>query len=339
MDIDWAPRSGPAIGLFHLNAGFARLDPPDIRAVHHLGPDGEALTSWLLLPHLPAGSASPPLIVTPYPGARYPAAPSAMDSWTGGPDKGAALLAAHGYAVLAPSLPIADGAEPATNLAERVLAIIDQAKKDPALRGAFDAERLGVWGDSFGGWGTLMMISQTNRFKAAIAEAAMSDLVSEWGQFESFVRLDPTLGPSPFFTEGWVEDLQGGMHAPPWAAPERYLRNSAVFHADQVTTPLLLVHGDQDAFSMGQAEEMFSALNRQNKTAELVVYWGEGHAIASPESLRDLYARAFRWFDARLMAPSVPERPSANPGCASASSGQTIPPLSRTTAVGSGSAG
>ncbi|HEX3365707.1 S9 family peptidase [Phenylobacterium sp.] len=335
LDLDWVQRTGPTVNLLHLNPQLADLDAPITRSIHHVGPGGQLLTSWLLLPLLPVGAPPPPLIVRPYPGSRYPTAPSAMDSWRGGPDKAAALLAAHGYAVLAPSLPIPEGAEPAQDLAKRVLAIIDQAKSDPELQGLFDADRLGVWGESFGGWGTLTMISQTDRFRAAVAEASMSDLVSEWGQYETFARLDPNLGPSPFFTAGWVEDLQGGMHNPPWADPERYLRNSPIFHADRVTTPLLLVHGEQDAFSLGQPEEMFSALNRQDKPAQLVVYWGEGHAIASPGSLRDLYLRVFRWFDDRLLSPADGAHQLASLEAAPASSEQRPRRPSPTSARGS----
>jgi dipeptidyl aminopeptidase/acylaminoacyl peptidase len=335
LDLDWTPRAGPAVRLLHLNPQLADLDAPIMRPIHHPGPDGRQLTSWLLLPRLAPGAPPPPLIVRPYPGSRYPTAPSTMDSWTGGPDKAAALLAAHGYAVLAPSLPIPAKAEPAQDLAKRVLAIVDAADADPELHGLFDPDRLGVWGESFGGWGTLTMIGQTDRFGAAVAEASMSNLVSEWGQFETFVRLDPNLGPSPFFTEGWVEDLQGGMHGPPWADPGRYIRNSPVFQADRITTPLLLIHGEQDAFSIGQPEEMFSALNRQDKPAELVVYWGEGHAIASPGSLRDLYAKVFHWFDDRLLSPARGGHRPANPEAASASSAQRPPPPSPTAGTGS----
>jgi dipeptidyl aminopeptidase/acylaminoacyl peptidase len=330
LDLDLIPSSGPAIVLLHLNSQLADLDKPTAYPIHHVGPQGQPLTSWLLLSRTRTGAPPPPLIVRPYPGAQYPVLPATMDSWTGGPDKAAALLAAHGYAVLAPSLPIADGAEPAQDLAARVLAIIDQAKRDPDLKGRFDPDRLGVWGESFGGWGALTMITQTHRFAAAVAEASMSDLVSEWGQFETFVRLDPSLGPSPFFTEGWVEDVQGGMYGPPWADPARYIRNSPVFHADRVTTPLLLLHGEQDAFPMAQAEEMFSALARQDKPAQLVTYWGEGHAIASPGSLRDLYGRVFRWFDDHLLSPGDGGRSPASRESASASSGRRPPPRSPT---------
>lgn len=325
LDLDWTGLDGRRATLARLNSGLADLDAPDLRAIHHQGPSGEPLISWLLLPRGASLANPPPLIVRPYPGASYAVPPATMDDRTGGPDKAAALLAAHGYAVLAPSLPIAAGAEPADHLADRILAIIDAAAADPLLHGRFDSARLGLWGQSFGGYGTLVTITQTDRFSAAIAESSMSDLVSVWGQFQPTLRIDPRIEFSPFYMEGWVEDLQGGMHAPPWADPQRYFRNSPIFHAERVTTPLLLFHGDHDGFSVGQPEEMFSALVRQNKPAELVTYFGEGHAFASPGTLRDQYARVFRWFDDHLLKPAGAAHPPASPEANAANDAHNSP--------------
>src|SRR5262249_54259389 len=148
--------------------------------------------------------------------------------------------------------------------------------------GAFDATRLGLWGESFGGYGALAILTQTGRFRAAIAQAATSDLLAEWGGFQTTRRVDPREGLSPFYTQGWVEDFQPDLQAPPWRESARYVRNSPVWQADKVTTPLLLLHGDQDTFALAQPEEMFSALLRQGKDAELAIYWGQGHVIGGP---------------------------------------------------------
>jgi dipeptidyl aminopeptidase/acylaminoacyl peptidase len=267
-------------------------------------------------------------VVWPYPGHDYAQAPPGLTD--PGFNEMAALLVAHGDAVLLPDLPWAwtSGAEPAEGLADRILAIVDAAAQDPNLAGAFDPDRLGIWGHSFGGWATLMTLTQTQRFKAAVAAASMSDLPSLWGQFQGVWSVDPTEGLGTFNMGGWTEDLQAGMHAPPFVDPARYLRNSPLFHAGAVTTPLLLLHGDQDSFGVGQAQEMFSALLRQNKDAELVTYWGEGHLIRSPGNQRDMYRRVFAWFDTYLGAPPVTKAfaaPSASPAPAPANSGPTTP--------------
>jgi dipeptidyl aminopeptidase/acylaminoacyl peptidase len=318
----WVSRDRAPVELMTINRYLSDIDPPSVRQVRHTGPSGEALSSWLILPTRPVDGRPAPLIVRPYLGSSYPVPPAGVDLRRSGYDEAPALLAAHGYAVLIPSLPLrTDGLGPAEGLADRLLAIVSAAAADPALAGTFDANRLGVWGVSFGGFTTLAAITQTTRFKAAIAEVATSDLFSEWANFSVRGQVDPTEGLTPVFSQGWVEDLQGDMRGPPWTDPGRYIDNSPAWHADRVTTPLLLLHGDQDTFSLGQPAAMFAGLLRQNKDAELAIYWGQGHVIGGPGNLRDLYARAFDWLDRHLLDPAswagVAPPASRGPGLAS----------------------
>jgi dipeptidyl aminopeptidase/acylaminoacyl peptidase len=315
--LQWIPQTGAARTIATINRHLADVTPPVLRAIRHEGRNGEQLTSWLLLPEgVTAAGHPPPLVVWPYPGLEYRAPPAIANLKAPDLTEAPQLLAAHGFAVLLPALPApAEGAEPAARLADDVLAIVDAATLDPTLRGAFDPERIGVWGQSFGGYAALVMLTQTSRFRAAIADASMSDLFSLWGEVQPGLRVDPSEGLNLGFSAGWTEDLQGAMRAPPWADPQRYLRNSPVFHADRITTPLLLVHGDQDTFPLGQAEEMFSSLLRQDKDAVLVTYWGEGHVVRSPGNLRDLYVRGFAWLDRYLL--SDPVSATADPPAAS----------------------
>ncbi|WP_372784837.1 prolyl oligopeptidase family serine peptidase [Phenylobacterium sp.] len=300
----WRRPRQPPVEVDTLNPRLGDLDGPEVHAVRHPGPDGGTLTSWLLLPPGGAkGARPPPLVVWPYPGSVFTEPPAEGDLRRPGYGKTPALLVAHGYAVLIPSLPNRrDGRGPAEGLAQHTLEIVDAAAADPALKERFDPTRLGVWGHSFGGYAAMALVTQTDRFKAAIAQAGFSDLVSVWGEFAPVRRVDLEDGPSSFFSEGWTEDLQGDMRAPPWRDPQRYLRNSPLFQADRITTPLMLIHGDQDSIPVGQSEEMFSALLRQDKDAVLLTYWGEGHALGSPGNVRDLYRRAFAWLDEHLQS-------------------------------------
>lgn len=305
----------------HLNGHLADTDRPAAIPVTHPGPNGEALRSWLFLP--PDAATPPPLIVVPYPGATHAAPP---DIWSAPPMAPTAMLLGHGYAVLVPSLPVwRAGQGPADGLAQRVLAIVEAARLEPRLAGRFDATRLGLWGHSFGGYATAAILTQTDRFGAAVATAAPTDLVSFHGQFSPFRRLNPQEGLSTPWTTGWTETLQGDMRAPPWSAPERYRSNSPVMQAGRITTPLLLAYGDLDGAHPGQAEELFSALYRQGKDAVLLTYWGEGHLFASPGNLRDLFARAFAFLDARLMPTPTGSSgtPRGRPAPASASGAPT----------------
>jgi dipeptidyl aminopeptidase/acylaminoacyl peptidase len=324
--LTWVRSGRGSLDLVRINPRLAEVDRPKPVAVRHLGPNGEALTSWIVLP-APSGARAPPLVIVPYPGASHPTAPELADPPLMDPT---GILVGHGYAVLVPSLPTwRSGGGPADGLAHQVLAIVDAAAGQADLAGRFDPNRLGLWGHSFGGYGTLAMIGESDRFRAAVAAAPASDLISDWGQFGPQRRGNPDEGLTTPWSAGWVEASQADMRRPPWEDPDRYLRNSPLLMAGTVHTPVLLAYGELDGSHPGQAEEMFSALFRQDKDAVLLTYWGEQHLFASPGNLRDYYRRSLAFLD-RYLRPAPPDgdraaRP-ARRGPALASSAPRTPP-------------
>ena len=90
------------------------------------------------------------------------------------------------------------------------------------------------------------------------------------------------------------------MGGPPSQDLERYLRNSPITQAGRVTTPVLIVQGDLDYVPIQQGEEFFTALYRQNKPADFVRYWGEGHVLESPANIEDVWKRIFAWLERYL---------------------------------------
>jgi dipeptidyl aminopeptidase/acylaminoacyl peptidase len=174
--------------------------------------------------------------------------------------------------------------------------------------GAVDADRLGIWGHSGGGFATLSLIEQTNRFKAAASANGPSDLFDLYSTYSSASRYDPA---PQRFVNGWALWMENGLpslHASPWMNEARYWRNSPYFYLDRVQTPLLLIHGDLDDLPIEQSEKVFTALVRQGKPARFVRYWGEGHGLQSPANIRDLWHQLFVWFDAYLMPDSAMTR-------------------------------
>lgn len=309
----------PPLEVARLNAGLADTDPLIPHPVSHPGPEGQPLISWLFLPaDRSGGGRPPPLVVRAYAGSgwrRPPLEPATVTTLT----TDLRTLVGHGYAVLVPSLPRTGApTDPMADLGPRILAIVDTAAHDPALAGAFDPDRLALWGHSYGGYTVMAAIGQTDRFAAAVSISGISDLTAKWGAIPPAHRVLPEEGVWTPWSAGSVEDGQGGMGGPPWRDPQRYIRNSPLFAAGRITTPLLLMHGDQDGLPIAQSEAMFSALWRQDHDAVLVTYWGEGHYIGSPGNLRDLYARAFAFLDRHLTAPAAP---GASPAPAPASSG------------------
>jgi dipeptidyl aminopeptidase/acylaminoacyl peptidase len=205
------------------------------------------------------------------------------------------LLAARGYIVLMPSMPLKDvgeASDPYTELTKGVLPAVDQA----IASGYADPKRLGLMGQSYGGYSTYGLVTQTNRFQAAIALAGFSDLISIYGTFIAQLRYESS-PQEVFFQESIAETGQNRMGNPPWKDLGRYLRNSPIFYADRVETPLLIVQGDLDGEPIQQGEEFFTALYRQGKRARFVRYWGEEHFLDSPANIRDFWHRAYAWFD------------------------------------------
>ena len=291
-------QGGTTTKVLTLNPQLAAVTFGDLRPVTHKGPDGETLTSWVVLPPGWRQDRPPPLVVLPYPGGplHSPTSPP-TDARPGSPltNVSAQVLAGHGYAVLYPSLPRGRYPDaPAEGLADQILSVVDAV----GAAGLADTRRVALWGHSFGGHAVLAAATQSDRFKAIVCTSGIADLVSAWGTY--VVQTTPDEGL--FFTPGasYVETGQMRVGGPPWAVPDRYVRNSPLFQADKITAPVLLAYGDLDEYSDGQGGEMFAALYRQGKDARLLTFWGEGHVITAPGNVRRLYAEVLGWLDQAL---------------------------------------
>jgi dipeptidyl aminopeptidase/acylaminoacyl peptidase len=267
----------------------------EIRRVDYRGATGDELTGWLVLPVDHEPGRRHPLITMVYPGFVFRGQkPPPMLSIAGYHTNNAQLLAARGYAVLVPSMPLSpedEPGDPCRDLANGVLPAVDAAIE----MGLADADRLGLMGHSYGGYGTYALITQTHRFRAAVALAGIADLVSLYGQFDARLRYEPDA--HEYLLQSLAETGQLRMGAPPWQDPERYTRNSPLFTAGDVQTPLLIIQGDMDYVPIQQGEQFFSALYRQGKRARFVRYWGEGHVLQSPANVDDMWQQIFRWLD------------------------------------------
>ncbi|WP_297814416.1 S9 family peptidase [Segetibacter sp.] len=149
-----------------------------------------------------------------------------------------------------------------------------------------DADRLGVTGQSYGGYMTNWIITQTNRFKVAVADGSISNLVSFAGTslYHSLIESEFNGSAYDNFPLLWQ-----------WS-PLRNVKN--------VTTPTLFLHGEVDnEVPVSQAEEMYIALKKLGVESRLVQYVGEGHGWRpdlKPLNRYDLLTRTVEWFDKYL---------------------------------------
>jgi len=294
--------------LLTLNTALAKVTPATVRPIRHLGPDGQMLTSWLYLPQGLGDDQKPPLIVIPYPGDVHATAPDEHDPGSLRLYNNVQVLVGQGYAVLVPSLPYAAGQEPLQGLADQVLVAVDAA----AVQAPIDAERLAVWGHSYGGYAALALATQSPRFKAVIASAAAADLTSFYSRLAPYNYAVPEGGVLVMSSAGWSETGQARMNGPPWSDPDRYRRNSPIALVDRIHASVMLITGDMDK-DPTQSEEMFTSLYRQNKDAVLLIYRGESHVILGPGNVRDEYARVFT-FLADQIGPGVRPEDRRPPG-------------------------
>ena len=202
------------------------------------------------------------------------------------------LFTTRGYAVLMPDAPNHVG----TPMLDLVKTVLPGVNKVIEL-GIADPDRLGVMGHSNGGYGTLSLIVQTKRFKAAAMLSGEGDEVGFYGEM-----LEDGGAYGAF-----VSEHLGMMDGTPWQYRERYIENSPFFYLDRVETPLLIAHGSADSeVAPFLSDQVFVGLRGLGKEVEYAKYVGEGHGpdAWSHPNLLDLCKRLIGWFDGHLKAVS-----------------------------------
>ena len=200
----------------------------------------------------------------------------------------------NGYVVLRPDIVYAIG-RPGQSALKCVLPAIQEVVD----MGFIDEDNIGIQGHSWGGYQIAYMVTQTKRFKAAEAGAPVGNMTSAY----SGIRWGSGM-PRQF----QYEKTQSRIGEPLVDAPLKYFENSPVFFADRVTTPLLILHNDQDdAVPWYQGIELFLALRRQGKEAYLLNYNGEYHGLRRRWNQKDYTVRMQQFFDHHLKGAPSPE--------------------------------
>ena len=146
-----------------------------------------------------------------------------------------------------------------------------------------DANRVGITGWSYGGFMTMWAITQTDRFRAAVAGAGLSNWQSYYGENDIDLWMIPYFGASVY------DD------------PAVYAKSSPINFIKKVKTPTLILVGDSDGeVPAPQSFEYWHALKTLGVPTELVVYPHEGHRISQPEHIEDIITRMVGWFDTHM---------------------------------------
>ena len=279
--------------LSQLNPQQDSIIWPEVRMISYKAM-GRELQGLLYTPEGAEGKASVPVVVYFY--ETYsdqlhdyktpaPSASTVNVSW----------FCSNGYAVFIPDIIYRDG-YPGKSALECINKGVDAAlKADQRL----DAKRMGLQGQSWGGYQTAYLITQTDRFICGMAGAPVSNMFSAYGGIRY------SSGMSRQFQ---YEKTQSRIGATPWEKEKLYRKNSPVFFSDQVNTPLLIMHNDNDgAVPYTQGIEYFMALKRLQKPVWMLVYNDEEHNLMRRANRKDLSQRMGEFFDHYLKGAPQPD--------------------------------
>jgi len=246
--------------------------------------DGFSVQGWLLYPHDFDPSKRYPMVVSVHGGPAY-----LNESHWPGANFDLSILSALGYFVFFPNPRGSYGqGETFTRANVKDFGYGDLrdvlAGLDAVLKAApVDPNRVGVAGWSYGGYMTMWTVTQTNRFKAAVAGAGIANWQSYYGENSIDQWMIPYFGASVY------DD------------PAVYAKSAPITFIKNVKTPTLVVVGERDGECPSpQSYEFWHALTTLGVPTELVVYPGEGHMFHESDHKRDVMERTVKWFEQYL---------------------------------------
>lgn len=204
------------------------------------------------------------------------------------------MYASNGYLIFIPDIPYKEGYP-----GESAVSAITAGVNSIVARGYVDPKRLGIQGQSWGGYQVTYLVTETNMFAAACAGAPVSNMVSAYGG----IRWGSGLVRQMQYERG-----QSRIAGSVWDKPLRYIENSPIFFADKVQTPLLMMANDKDgAVPWYQGIEFFAALRRLEKPVWMAVYNNEDHNLMERKNRKDWSVRMQQFFDHYLKGAPMPK--------------------------------
>jgi dipeptidyl aminopeptidase/acylaminoacyl peptidase len=206
-------------------------------------------------------------------------------------------LVDYGYLVFSPDIKYTIGST-GNSAFNYVVSAAEYLRKLPYV----DGTKMGLRGFSFGGYETNYLVTQSNIFAAAVSMSGMTDLISITGAMNN--------GPRPHGLEG-VGQIRLGTTL--WERPDIWVKNSPLFYADRVTTPILLIGSQSDDnVPFEQSLAFFKALRSLGKKAWLLQYYDVGHfgvvssVVGKPYQGCDFCTRQLQFFNHYLKGEPAP---------------------------------
>ncbi len=278
----WTGSFGDLRAVTHANDS-AKPEWGEAKKIHWTS-EGASVNGWLLYPKDFSAAKRYPLIVSVHGGPASQKAPN----WPV-PGFDLSLLAGEGYFVFFPNPRGSYGGGErftAGNIKDfgygdqrDIMAGVDAVLKTVPV----DEARMGLGGWSYGGYMTMWGVTQTQRFKAAVAGAGIANWLSYYGENSIDEWMIPYFGATVYDN------------------PEVYAKSSPITFIKNVKTPTLIVVGERDAECPApQSYEFWHALKTLGVKTQLVVYAGEGHGFRDPKHREDVLKRTVAWFNENL---------------------------------------
>ena len=264
---------------------------PGVQLVNYTSDKGDRLQAALFLPANYEKGKSYPTVVNFYEKMSQTANQFSSPSANG---FNRSVYTSNGYAVFVPDI-----AYRVNDPGMSAVWCMVPAVKAAIATGIVDPKHIGITGHSWGGYQTAFLVTQTDLFAAAVAGAPLTDMVSMY----SLVYKN---------SGGWngaiFESSQGRFKGGYWDNWDAYYRNSPVFFAKNVHTPLMILHNDKDgAVDFTQGVEYFNTLRRMQKPVIMLEYIGENHSLAKRANQRDYTVRMMEFFDHYLKGAPGPD--------------------------------
>jgi len=199
----------------------------------------------------------------------------------------------NGYLVFTPDISYVDGF-PGESAMEYINSGVEKLKQNSWV----DGSKIGIQGQSWGGYQVAYLIAHTDKYAAAWSGAPVVNMTSAYGGIR---------WSSGMNRQFQYEKTQSRLGKNLWEAPDLYIKNSPLFTIDKVKTPVVIMSNDKDgAVPWYQGIEMFSALRRLGKPSWLLNYNGDDHNLMKRQNRKDIQIREQQFFDYYLKGAKAP---------------------------------
>ena len=203
------------------------------------------------------------------------------------------FFVSNGYLVFAPDITYTTG-HPGQSAVEFINSGVESLKKNSWV----DGNKIGIQGQSWGGYQVAYLITQNNMYAAAWAGAPVANMTSAYGG----IRWESGMN-----RQFQYEKTQSRIGATLWEKPELYIENSPLFMFPKVNTPVVIMANDADgAVPWYQGIEMFTGLRRLGKPVWMLNYNGEAHNLVQRQNRKDIQVREQQFFDYYLKGAKAP---------------------------------